>query len=150
MTIRRLPMTDLTPAMQLVWQVFLEFEAPVYSAEGVQVFHEYIQLPFIQPKLENGELVIWGAYAPELVGLVALRNSSHISLLFVTKEYHRKGVATALLQAVCSACLADGATSLTVNSSPYAVPFYRAVGFIETDTVQVINGIQFTPMKKVL
>lgn len=150
MTIRKLPSADLAPAMQLVWQVFLEFEAPVYSAEGIQAFHEYIQLPFIQPKLENGEIVIWGAYAPQLVGIVALRNNNHISLLFVAKEHHRKGIATALLQAVCTACLADGATSLTVNSSPYAVPFYCATGFIETDTAQVVDGIQFTPMKKVL
>ncbi len=150
MMIHKLPIEDLPVAMQLVWQVFLEFEAPVYTEQGVQSFYEYIQLPFLQPKIENSELKIWGAYTPQLAGVVALRNDTHISLLFVAKAHHRKGIATALVQTVADACLAEGATRITVNSSPYALPFYRATGFVETDEAQVIDGIRFTPMQKTL
>ena len=35
----------------------------------------------------------------------------------------------------------------TVNSSPYAVPVYRKLGFVETDTEQLADGMRYTPMK---
>lgn len=35
---------------------------------------------------------------------------------------------------------------MTVNASPYAIPVYRKLGFIDIDVEQVINGIRFTPM----
>ena len=37
--------------------------------------------------------------------------------------------------------------TITLNSSPYGLPFYQSLGFHETDTEQTVNGIQFTPMK---
>ena len=36
---------------------------------------------------------------------------------------------------------------LTVNSSPYAAKIYRKLGFVDTDTEQVTNGIRYVPMK---
>ena len=35
----------------------------------------------------------------------------------------------------------------TVNSSPYAVPVYHKLGFIDMDSEQLSDGIRFTPMK---
>jgi predicted GNAT family N-acyltransferase len=37
--------------------------------------------------------------------------------------------------------------TITVNSSPYGVPFYHALGFEDSDKEQTVNGIRFTPMK---
>ena len=37
--------------------------------------------------------------------------------------------------------------AITVNSSPYAVPVYRKLGFVETDTEQLADGMRYTPMK---
>jgi predicted GNAT family N-acyltransferase len=34
-----------------------------------------------------------------------------------------------------------------LNSSPYARSFYKKIGFIDTDTEQVKNGIRYTPME---
>ena len=39
---------------------------------------------------------------------------------------------------------------LTLNSSPYGLPFYLSVGFEALSMEQEINGIRFTPMKYVL
>jgi predicted GNAT family N-acyltransferase len=36
--------------------------------------------------------------------------------------------------------------TLTVNSSPYAVPVYAKLGFVPTDREQVQSGIRYTPM----
>lgn len=34
-----------------------------------------------------------------------------------------------------------------VNSSPYAVPIYHKLGFVDTDTEQLSDGIRYTPMR---
>ena len=33
------------------------------------------------------------------------------------------------------------------NSSPYAVPVYHKLGFVDTDTEQLSDGMRYTPMK---
>lgn len=38
-------------------------------------------------------------------------------------------------------------SALTLNASPYGLPFYLALGFIPLSEEQQINGIRFTPMK---
>ena len=45
---------------------------------------------------------------------------------------------------------ADTPTEITVNSSPYAVDIYKHMGFEPVDVEQTVNGMRFTPMKKVL
>jgi len=37
---------------------------------------------------------------------------------------------------------------MTVNSSPYAVPIYHKLGFKDTGSEQVVNGLRFTPMEQ--
>ena len=39
---------------------------------------------------------------------------------------------------------------LTLNSSPYAIPFHLKLGFEPTSEEQEIDGIRFTPMKYVI
>ena len=36
---------------------------------------------------------------------------------------------------------------ITLDSSPYGIPFYKAIGFVPTDEEKTVNGIRFTPMK---
>lgn len=38
-------------------------------------------------------------------------------------------------------------TELTLNSSPYGLPFYRRLGFVPQSGEQEKDGIRFTPMK---
>jgi len=35
---------------------------------------------------------------------------------------------------------------MTVNSSPYAVKIYRALGFVEVDTEQIFDAIRYIPI----
>ena len=37
--------------------------------------------------------------------------------------------------------------ALTLNSSPYGLPFYLSIGFVPQSEELVMNGIRFTPMK---
>ena len=137
--IKLLEKNEIPAAMDLVWQVFSEFEAPEYLPEGVKTFRD-----FIANEDEINKLKIYGTFVEDsLAGIIALRGGEHICLFFVRKEHHRQGLGRSLFEFA----LRDGAADkITVNSSPYAVEVYHKLGFADTDTEQVLNGIRFTPM----
>ena len=58
-------------------------------------------------------------------------------------ERGRQGTGRALFERVCQDNPFD---TMTVNSSPYAVPIYHRLGFTDTDVEQVTNGLRYTPM----
>jgi len=134
-------------AMALVWQVFCEFEAPEYEAEGVEEFRTFILVENITNKMRTGEMRLWGAFSDgALRGVLAERGAGHISLLFVQKEFHRQGISRALMEHYTQLCRNAEVEDITVNSSPYAVEVYRRLGFTETGAEQTQKGIRFTPM----
>ncbi|MGL5513137.1 MAG: GNAT family N-acetyltransferase, partial [Sporomusa sp.] len=68
--IKKLDIADLQAALHLVWEVFLEFEALEYSAEGVQEFKNFISYQSIKEKLLRSELHMWGGLIDsKLVGV---------------------------------------------------------------------------------
>ncbi len=148
--IRQLHPAELEEALALVWDVFSEFEAPGYSQEGIDEFWRFIDLEYMTMQIGEGSMTFWGAFEDDfLVGVCAFRGLDHVSLLFVDAEHHRQGMATAMLKKALldSKRLDPDLAVITVNSSPYAVPFYKAVGFVPTGPEQVEDGLIFTPMK---
>lgn len=140
-SIRKLYNNETENALELVWSVFQEFEAPDYTQEGADEFYKSIH-----DEKYLSMLSVYGAFSDDkLVGVIATRNSaSHIALFFVTREYQKNGIGKTLFKTA----LSDNHTGvLTVNSSPFAVPVYRRLGFAEVDSEQAENGIRFTPMK---
>ncbi|MGX7150123.1 GNAT family N-acetyltransferase [Enterococcus ureasiticus] len=144
---------ELKETLALVQHVFFEFEAPDYSNEGIEQFKQFISFEQITKQLVNQELIIWTHYTStaQITGMVALKLPSHISLLFVDKSFHKKGIARQLMQtASIYSQKRYNTNKLTLNSSPYAFDFYKHIGFVPTDTQQEIDGIIFTPMKKMV
>lgn len=137
LSIRKLNKKEIESALNMVWKVFLEYEAPDYTQEGIDEFYKSIHD-------ENylSMLSVYGAFSNgELVGVIATRNNGkHIALFFVEGKYHCQGIGKQLFQAVRT-------DKMTVNSSPYAVPVYRKLGFESVDTEQSVNGLRFTPME---
>ncbi|MPN64058.1 hypothetical protein SDC9_211829 [bioreactor metagenome] len=99
--------------------------------------------------MSENELYIWGCFDGEkVVGVIAARPPCHIALLFVDKAYHRQGIARCLFNTLKDHFEADSQhAEITVNSSPYAVEVYHRLGFVDTDTEQIVNGLRFIPMR---
>lgn len=146
---KRLHNGDIQNALNLVWSVFQEFEAPDYSEQGVREFEGFINIYSIIKMMDRKEIAFWGCYYnAALVGVIATIGKSHISLFFVQKEYHRQGIGRQLFQAMIDACKNDDSIKrFTVNSSPYATEVYHRLGFVDTDKEKTVNGIRFTPME---
>jgi ribosomal protein S18 acetylase RimI-like enzyme len=152
MEIMLLSSEEIPAAIDLVWAVFDEFEGPDYSPEGVEEFRKSVNQVTITEMVEHGVMRVWGCKVNgQLAGVIAMRGTNHISLLFVRKENHRQGIARKLFDNVVKECRKNEIIKrITVNSSPYAVEAYRRLGFIDTDSEQTTNGIRFTPMEYVL
>ena len=138
--VRRLAPEEIPAALELCWQVFLQFEAPEYPAEGVAA---------VRASLDDEErtrkLAFYGAFdGGRLVGVLWMRPPQHIGGFFVDAAYHRRGIGRRLFEAMRQ----DYETQVfTVNASPYAVEVYRRLGFTPTDTEQLTDGLRYTPMR---
>lgn len=133
--------TSQQQALDLALHVFMEFEAPDYSEEGIEEFKRSLQNPTY---IDN--LCYYVAIEQEkFIGVLATRNKgSHIALLFVDGQWQRKGIGRELILFA----LKDGSGStMTVNSAPFAHEFYKKVGFEDADVEQLTNGIRFFPMR---
>ena len=138
--VRRLAPEEYPAALELCWRVFLEFEAPEYSPEGVAAFRASLD-----DEERTRRLDFYGAFDGEkLVGVLCMRAPQHIGGFFVDAAYHRRGIGRRLFKAMRQ----DYETQVfTVNSSPYAVEVYRRLGFVPTDTEQLTDGLRYTPMR---
>ena len=147
MKIIKLGKEHIKEALFLVWEVFDEFESVDFSEEGIEEFKKFIDYNNIINKLDSKEMCMWGCFESEsLTGVMAVLNSNHISLLFVKKQYHRKGIAKELINVIKEICNSQNIKTITVNSSEYAVEIYRRLGFENTDNEKVLCGIRFIPM----
>ena len=80
-----------------------------------------------------------------------MQGASHMSLMFVDKRHHRRGIAGEMFRFVLEGLKEDeSVTQITVNSSPYAVAVYERLGFVKTGEQQEEDGILFVPMMRLL
>ncbi|MCQ2081160.1 MAG: GNAT family N-acetyltransferase [Lachnospiraceae bacterium] len=136
-------------AMSLAYRTFLEFDASYFTPEGVRHFREFISDNTLKRMSENGTFQVIGSYdGTKLIGVIALRSMSHISLLFVDSKYHNKGIGRKLIsELVDYAKLKLHQDFLTVNAAPYAYDFYHKMGFLDMASEVTQDGIIYTPMK---
>jgi len=142
MLVQPLPKEDLSAALALVWRVFLAFEAPDYSAEGVETFRS-----FLQNDQELEKLRFYGAYEETaLIGVLATRgeDGSHVALFFVDAAWQGRGVGRALFIMAREQCQSE---RMTVHSSPYAKNIYEHLGFTAVSGEQLSSGIRYHPMQ---
>lgn len=139
-------------AMALAWKTFLRFEADVYTPEGVKNFENFITDSTLHRMFIVGTYQLFVALDKnKVVGMITLRDSMHISLLFVDESYHRRGIGRALVKYLTDYLTMEvGARRVTVNASPYGVGFYHKMGFSDVGPEEIRDGIIYTPMEFIL
>lgn len=143
MEVRKILKEEMKDALDLVWKVFLEYEAPDYTEEGIEEFKKSIN----DIKWVNSR-EFHGAFAEgKIVGVIATKDTTHIALFFVDGEFQGQGIGRKLYNTIAGL---NKQSFFTVNSSPHAHEIYKHLGFVDIGTEQCINGLRFYPMKKTI
>lgn len=143
---------DWQAVMDMVWRTFLQFEAGDYTQEGIASFRDFITDSRLYRMFVEGNYPMLVAVdGSRIIGQISVRNGNHISLLFVDREYHRRGVGRKLID-----CMAEylkkerHALYMSVKAAPYALGFYYRVGFHACSPEEEYSGIRVTTMEKFL
>ena len=146
---RQLLRGDEERVSRMIEGVFDEFIAPDYEAEGIEEFKRHIVPEVILERHMRGDsFVLVAEEGDEPVGVIDVRDGNHIRLFFVREDRQGRGIGRKLFELALERCLREkrGLDSITVNSSPYAVPIYESLGFSANGPERVKNGIRHTPM----
>ncbi len=148
LTYRLMNPTDVQDVSEFVLRVFNDLIAPEYPPEGIQEFQRYVQPSALLARSQANHFSFISLVQSCVVGMIEVKDYSHISLLFVAQEYHSRGIARTLWHKALQVCHRNepGLSQFSVNSSCYAVPFYEKLGFSPIGGKQVKNGITFVPM----
>ena len=146
---RQMKSGEETAACELVIHVFNTFVAPGYAPRGVREFLKYVNPDAMRERSDGSHFTMIALVKQKIVGVIEMRTLNHVSLLFVDPQYQRLGISRELLHRSIKVCRdhEPGLTDISVNSSPYAVPIYEKLGFVQQQSEQVINGIRFVPMQ---
>ena len=88
---------ELKETLELVKYVLDEFEAPYYTKEGIQNFYNFIDYNNTLEQLNNHLKIFVVKNKEKIIGMICIRDYSHIAMLFVDKNYHKKGIGTDLI-----------------------------------------------------
>ena len=129
---------DDLPAMAAV------FRRAVLTNEGDRdLLSEHPELKDIEPPAED-DVVLVAEVTGRLVGFATARalgdNAYTVTDLFVDPDHMRSGVGRALIDAVVAAATRSRRTWIEVEANRRAVAFYRRVGFVAVQEVQLEFG----------
>lgn len=140
MEIRKLSQDELPRATCLIWKTFIQFVAPDYTKDGINAFKN-----FITSEQNIDSMNFLGAFEGQtLIGVLSTIDE-HICCFFVDGNHHKNGVGRKLFNYFVNSI--NNLSAITVNSSPFAVEFYHALGFKDSGEQQTSpDGIKYTPM----
>lgn len=143
---------DWIPAMDMIWRTFLQFEGKVYSQEGIENFYQFITDQNLYKAFLIGRYQLMVALdGDKVIGAATIRDRNQLSLLFVDASYHMQGVGRRLMKGICDYLKYEsGERSVWLKAAPYAVGFYRKLGFLTIGREEAYAGIRVTPMEKIL
>lgn len=149
-TIRWAKKEEWRPAMMMVWKTFMAFEGKEYTAEGIRNFFDFISDDDLYRAFLTGTYQLAVALADDrIIGAASVRNSNHLSLLFVDEEYHHRGIGSRLMQYLCDYLEhEEGEKFMSLKAAPYAVDFYKKLGFKIVKPEEDYSGIRVTSMEK--
>jgi ribosomal protein S18 acetylase RimI-like enzyme len=140
---------DVFSVSALISTVFHDCIRQYYLPEGVDNFLTLIDPLKLEDRLDNGQYGFVAETETEIVGMILIRNTNHITLLFVDRQYHHMGIGKTLFSHAYDSVFRGNPNveKMTVNSSPYAVGFYSAMGFTETAPAHYKDGMKIIPME---
>ena len=145
---RAAALEDAESISNLVCRLSEKYIATEFTSEGRETLLNSMTPAAIKKHMQSGFRYHVAEVESQLVGVVGVKDNSHLYHLFVAETFHRQGIARSLWQIAAEECLVKGNPGeFTVNSSEYAQNAYAALGFVAQSGPQDKNGVIFIPMK---
>jgi GNAT superfamily N-acetyltransferase len=146
--IRSATLADSERISNLIYVLAEKYITHELTPEGATTLLSSLRPNEIKQYIESGIKYHLAEIEDELVGVIAVKDNSHLYHLFVDEHYQRKGIASLLWSVAQEACLLKGNPGIfTVNSSSFALPIYEKLGFIVQEGQQEKDGVIYIPMK---
>jgi N-acetylglutamate synthase-like GNAT family acetyltransferase len=143
--IRDAKLEDLISMTDLIMKASERFILPKLNDEGKTTYLQSHSLELMKERLESFQYQVLEKNS-KIIGVVGVRRPSHLFHLHLDPDFHGQGYGTSLWKAAKDRAMQlDQPAIFTVNSSVYAVSFYRKLGFVGDD-VKVVGGVEFVPM----
>ncbi len=138
--------------INIVKEAFDEKVAPDYTKEGIEEFYRFANKNTLAERSKINTFTLIAYQEQDAVGIIEIKEYSHISMFFVKPVHQKKGFGKALFNEALSiiSTKRNGTSTLTVNSSLNAVPSYERLGFKIKAKEQCYKGIRFVPMELAL
>ena len=148
-TYRKADAKDIRPALALWFKIWDKLIAPEKASANPD-YDEITQNSGLLKRYENGERsMLIAADGEKIIGAIGadIKLGSINPPVCVDSEYHRQGIATELLHNMVCELKIAGCDLIKVDSSKYALPFYKEFGFTQTGPEQQHSGFVSIPME---
>ena len=150
--IRQAKIDEWNIVVSFVWNTFKHCNARYYSEQGINSFVNYLADRTLENMFTHGQYSVFFAIKDNvIVGLIGIKNFSHVALLFVDYRYQKNGIGNRLVFEVIARVQQlqhqGGIINVTVNAAPRAEVFYSNIGFRRMGEPKVVNGMPTVPMK---
>ena len=146
LTIRSATRDDAESISRLLTDLSREFVTPDYSPQGAAALTSRLTPAAIRRAVDDGTVYFVAEADDRLLGAIGvIPERRHLYHLFVDRGRHLQGIGRRLWNEVLSV-LPPG--PITVNSSRFAVAFYRRLGFVSTGPPWEKDGVISYPMRR--
>jgi GNAT superfamily N-acetyltransferase len=145
--IRPAVLDDAARISELIRPLAEKFIAHEYSAVGAKNLLGSVTAEQIARRIDEGYRYHVAEEDGTMIGAIGIRDDSHVYHLFVAEGHQSKGIGRRLWETAKDDVRSRTSVErFTVNSSRFAIPFYRRLGFVETGPPQTMNEVLCFPM----
>lgn len=144
--IEKAEIDDIEKISDLVKRIYLKYNSKIDTEEGINNILSFISAKNMRLRffIDGALILVARDKNNDIAGVIELTNFEHISLFFVDDKYFKCAVGSKLFEEVKNIL---GQEKYSVNSSNYALEFYKKLGFVQIyDSIKIKNGVHFHPM----
>ena len=146
--IRSLTHPDAAEASAVIQESFLALAAADWHPDARRVFLEAAAPAPLQKKLTTMTIAAGAFSEGGIAGIILMPSPSLLGLLFVRPRWLRLGIGRALWESARAQIEArfPEVNTVELNATPYAVRFYKSVGFVPISSEFERDGQRATRM----
>ncbi len=147
-SIRLAKLDDLTDMQRIFVDTITTVCTSDYNKQQIKVWVSGVDNKERWEEIMTNQFVLIAENTKEILGFATLTKESYIDLLYVHKDYQRKGIAKILLDRIIKEARQFGHTKLNSDVSKTARPFFAKNGFVQlSEQKNIRKGVELINYK---